>query len=236
MNFKFEPFKNPKVRQAVAHAVPYAEIFKNAAYGQGVPMWGGKSAKPKTIEWPQPFPFDTDYDKAKDLMAQTPFKKGFEVPLSINMGLASWSEPTGLLIQEGLAKIGIKAKIEKIPGANYRTAALVEKRLPLHLESFGGWLNYPCYYFYWAYKKGHLFNSSNYFNPEVEKLVDETLFLPVEDPAYAPKIKRLIEIAWRDLPRIALWQPMLDVAMRKDLEGYEYYFHRQLDARKFKLV
>ena len=42
----------------------------------------------------------------------------------------------------------------------------------MHLENFGGWLNYPCYYFFWAYKEGHLFNSSNYANAEVEVLVE----------------------------------------------------------------
>ena len=142
-------------------------------------------------------------------------------------------EPAALLIQENLAKIGITAPIDKIPGANWRTASLVEKRLPLHLETFGGWLNYPCYYFFWAYLEGHLFNSSNYRNEEIETLTAETLHLPVDHPDYAPKIKRMIEIAWDEVPRIALWQPALNVGTR-NLEGYEYWFHRQLDARSLR--
>ena len=142
--------------------------------------------------------------------------------------------PTALLIQEGLAKIGIKTTIEKIPGANWRTAVLVDKRLPLHLENFGGWLNYPDYYFFWAYLKRHLFNWSNYDNPEIQKLVDETLHMATNDPAYTPKIKRMIEIAFADVPRIPLWQPTHSSAMSPKLSGYEFWFHRQLDARKFK--
>ncbi len=232
-NLAFEPFQDKKVRQAVAFAVPYEEIFKVAAYGQGVPMWGGKSASPADIVWPQPFPYMTDYEKAKALLAETKYKTGFEVPFSINLSLASWMEPAALLIQEGLAKVGIKTTIEKIPGANWRSQALVEKKLPLHLENFGGWLNYPDYYFFWAYLKGHLFNSSNYDNPEVTKLVGEALHMEVSDPAYEPKIKRLLEIAFDDVPRIPLWQPTLNSAMGKSLTGYEYWFHRQLDARKF---
>ncbi len=234
VNLKFDPFKDKKVRQAIAYSIPYNEIFIAGAYGNGVKMWGAESNKPSDIKWPQPFPYDTNIDKAKELLAQTAHKDGFEVPLSINQNLASWMEPTALLIQEGLAKIGIKATIEKIPGANWRTAALVEKRLPLHLENFGGWLNYPDYYFFWAYLKGHLFNSSNYDNPEVAKLVGETLHMETDNPEYAPKIKRLIEIAFDDVPRIPLWQPMLSSAMNPELDGYEYWFHRQLDARKFK--
>ncbi|MGE0613652.1 MAG: ABC transporter substrate-binding protein [Hyphomicrobiales bacterium] len=232
VNLGFEPFKDKKVRQAVAWSVPYEEIFKVAGYGQGVPMWGGKSAKPEDISWPQPFPYKTDHAKARELLSQTAYKDGFEVPLSFDLSLASWMEPTALLIQEGLARIGIKATVDKIPGANWRTAALVEKKLPLHLENFGGWLNYPDYYFFWAYLKGHLFNSSNYDNPEVAALVNETLHMETDNPDYAPKIKRLIEIAFDDVPRIPLWQPTLNSAMGKSLNGYEFWFHRQLDARK----
>ncbi len=233
VNLAFEPFREKKVRQAIAYAIPYEEVFSAAAYGNGVKMWGGASKSPADISWPQPFPYDTDYDKAKALLAETQYKDGFEVSFSINQSLASWMEPTALLIQEGLAKVGIRTSIEKIPGANWRTAALVEKKLPLHLENFGGWLNYPDYYFFWAYLKGHLFNSSNYDNPEVKTLVDEALHMETDDPAYAPKIKRLLEIAFDDVPRIPLWQPTLSSAMSPDLEGYEYWFHRQLDARKF---
>jgi peptide/nickel transport system substrate-binding protein len=232
-NLTFEPFKDKKVRQAIAWSVPYADIFQTAAYERGVPMWGGASPTPSDIAWPQPFPYSTDLDKAKALLDEAGYKDGFEVPLSIALDQSDWMEPTALLIQENLAKIGVKATIEKIPGANWRTASLVEKRLPLHLETFGGWLNYPCYYFFWAYLEGHLFNSSNYRNEEIETLTNETLHIPVDHPDYAPMIKRMIEIVWDEVPRIALFQPALNVGTR-DMSGYEYWFHRQLDARGFK--
>tara|TARA_R110000751_G_scaffold107645_8_gene203931 strand:+ start:7233 stop:8837 length:1605 start_codon:yes stop_codon:yes gene_type:complete len=232
-NLAFEPFKDKRVRQAIAMAVPYEDVFQAAAYGRGIPMWGGSSATPSDIAWPQPFPYSTDLDKARALLAEAGYADGFDVPLSIALDQSDWMEPTALLIQENLNKIGIRTTIEKIPGANWRTASLVEKRLPLHLETFGGWLNYPCYYFFWAYQDGHLFNSSNYRNEEIETLTNETLHMEVDHPDYAPKIKRMIEIVWDEVPRIALFQPALNVGTR-DMGGYEYWFHRQLDARKFK--
>jgi len=231
LNLKHKPFDNVKVRQAIAYAVPYSDIIKAAAYGRGKPMFGGKNMKPTDIEWPQPFPYDTDLDKAKALLKEAGMSSGFETTLSYNLGLASWQEPTALLIQESLGKIGIKAKLDKIPGASWRTAALVEKRLPMHLENFGGWLNYPDYYFFWAYKFGHLFNSSNYKNPEVEKLVDETLHMEVTDAAYTANVKKMIGIAFEDVPRIPIYQPYLDAAMQSSVDGYASWFHRQLDVR-----
>lgn len=232
-NLAFEPFKDKRVRQAIAFSVPYKEVFETAAYGRGNPMWGGTSTTPADIAWPQKFPYSTDLDRAKDLLKDAGMASGFEVPLSISLGQVDWMEPAALLVQENLAKIGITATIDKIPSANWRTASLVEKRLPLHFETFGGWLNYPCYYFFWAYLEGHLFNSSNYRNEEIETLTAETLHMPVDDPDYAPKIKRMIEIAWDEVPRIALWQPALNVGLH-DVKDFEYWFHRQLDLRSLK--
>lgn len=235
LNYNFEPFKDQKVRQAVAWAIPYEQIFKQAAYGRGVPMWGAKAAKPSTIAWPQAFPYSTDLAKAKALLDQTAFKGGFEVPLSYDLGEADWGEPAALLIQESLGKIGIKVTLDKVPGANWRTVALVEKKLPFLLENFGGWLNTPCYYFYWAYIKGNLFNASNYDDAMVRALIDETLHMEKSDPAYAPRIRQLIQKAFDDVPRIPLWQPTLESAMSPKLQGYEFWFHRQVDARTYKL-
>jgi len=225
LNEKFEPFKDKRVRQAIAYAVPYEAIFKTAAYETGVPMWGADKAE--GIAWPQPSPYKLDLEKAKALLAEAGYKDGFTVPFYINLDLASWMEPTALLIQESLGKIGIKAPIEKIPGANWRTAANVERRLEMHLDDFGGWLNYPDYYFFWVYMPGTIFNTSNYNNPEVVKLVNATLDMPVSDPAYAGNIKALIDIAFTDMPRIPLYQPALSSAMTPKIGGYEYWFHRQ---------
>lgn len=233
-NFAFEPFQDPDVRKAIAYAVPYEDIFQAAAFGRGLPLWGGSEEITDTA-WPRKTQYYTDLDKAKEHMAKSGYADGFDVPLSISLDLASWMEPTALLVQEALGKIGINVTIEKIPGANWRTAVLVEKRLPLHLENFGGWLNTPDYYFFWAYKDGHLFNSSNYRNEEIEALVDATLHMPMDDPEYAPQIKRMFEIALDELPRIPLYQPALNVATN-GAEGYEFWFHRQLDARVLKAV
>jgi peptide/nickel transport system substrate-binding protein len=232
LNVDFGPFKNKKVRQAVAYAMPYQKIFDAAAYGRGEPMWG---AAPGDVSatWPQAFPYNTNIEKAKQLLTEAGYPDGFSVPISINLGFAQWTEPTAILMQESLAKIGIKASINKIPGASWRTKALVEKGLELHLKNFGGWLNYPDYYFFWAYIKGHLFNSMNYDNAEVKNLVDVTLPMAVDDAQYEPNVKRMISLAMDDVPLIPLWQPTLEVAMQPGVSGYVNWFHRQLDIRSF---
>jgi peptide/nickel transport system substrate-binding protein len=233
MNMQFEPFTNKKVRQAIAYAIPYQQIFDVAAYGMGEPLWGRKTEKATSPVWPQAFPYSTDLVKAKALLAEAGYPDGFTVPISINLGFSQWTEPTALLIQENLKAIGIESPVNKIPGASWRTKALVEKGLELHLKNFGGWLNYPDYYFFWAYIKGHLFNSMNYENAEIKSLVDSTLNMAIDDKQYTPNILRMVDIATDEVPMIPLWQPSLDVVMRKDVSGYVNWFHRQLDIRAF---
>ena len=104
----------------------------------------------------------------------------------------------------------------------------------MHLKNFGGWLNYPDYYFFWVMQDKRLFNSMNYKNDEIEKLVDATLHMPIDAPEYEGNIKRLLEIAFDEVPLVPLYQPFLDVATQQSVSGYEYWFHRQLDARTLK--
>ena len=64
--------------------------------------------------------------------------------------------------------------------------------------------------------------------------LDRHLHLAVDDPQYEPNIKAMLKIFFEDVPLIPVYQPYLDVAMQKDLTGYEYWFHRQLDVRPIR--
>ena len=100
------------MRKAIAYAIPYEDIFQTAAYGRGARLWGGKDSI-DTIDWPRKSPYSTDMEKAKALLDQSAFAKGFSVPFSISLGLADWMEPTALLIQENLKKLGITTELKK---------------------------------------------------------------------------------------------------------------------------
>jgi len=196
-----------------------------------VPMYGGP-AKVESAAWPQAFPYVTDLDKAKALMKEAGFAQGLDTTLSIETGTATVGEPTALLIQETLAKIGVRAAIEKIPGANWRTT-LNKKELPMALNRFSGWLDYPEYYFFWNFHGNNsIFNISAYKNAEMDALIDKARF--TSDPAeYDATVKAFIALCMSDVPVVPLNQPMHDVAMPKSVSGYEFWFHREPDFRQF---
>ncbi len=51
-------------------------------------------------------------------------------------------------------------------------------------------------------------------------------------PKYDTDVKGFISKAYHDVPRVPLFQPYLNVAMQKNISGYCYWFHRQVDYRR----
>ena len=231
MNVKAAPFNNPKVRQAVAYALPYEKILDAAMYKRATAVWGAASNKPAKAEWPIAHGYKYDIPMARKLMQEAGMAAGFETTISFDIGGATVSEPACVLIQESLALIGIKLTINKIPGANWR-AALLKKDMPLILNRFGGWLNAPEYFFFWCYHgQNAVFNTMSYQNPAMDKLIDASRFEP-NKAKYEAQVKEFIGIAFDEVPRIPLAQPNFDVAMQKSVLGYQYWFHLQPDFRQ----
>lgn len=232
LNGEENPLGDVKVRQAIAYALPYEAILTSAFYGQAIPLSGGSSTTPESLDWPQPFPYKTDLDLAQKLLAESSYPDGFSTTIAFNMGTKGWAEPTVILIQEALAKIGIMAEIEKVPDANFRSV-LVEKSRPIIMNDFGGWLNYPDYFFFYAYHgQDATFNGGSYKNPVMDGHIEAALASKPGDPIYEESVKSFIEMAWQEVPRVPLVQPTLAVAMQPNIQGYQYWFHRQLDFRQ----
>jgi peptide/nickel transport system substrate-binding protein len=231
MNTRLPPFDDLRVRQAIAAAVPYEALFSTTCFGRGKKLYGAASATPATIEWPQPYPFRTDLDRARALLAQSSQPNGFASKLYYNLGQATWSEPIALLVQENLAKIGITLTLEKVPAGNWR-AEMGNKKMPFLVNDMGGWLNYPEYFFYWNYHgQNAVFNTMNYGDPQMDELIQAARFAP-DAARYEASVKGFLKKAFDDVPRIPLYQANLDVALRPDIDGYHFWFHRQIDYRQ----
>jgi peptide/nickel transport system substrate-binding protein len=145
-----KPFDNPKVREAISYAIPYKEILATALYGRGVAMYGGDGAKPYAPTWPVPITHGTDLARAKALLTEAGYPNGFKTTLSYDLSEATVREPTAILIQESLKKIGVELTLEKVPGSNW-FAQMASKSMPMVIAEFYGWLDYPEYFFFWNF-------------------------------------------------------------------------------------
>jgi peptide/nickel transport system substrate-binding protein len=221
------------VRQAIAYALPYQKIMDVVLFGLANPMFGASADKATEVAWPQPTKYSTDMAKAKALLTEAGYADGFETTISFDLNFAGVNEPLCVLVQESLAQIGIKTTINKIPGANWRTE-LNKKVLPLYTNVFSGWLDYPEYFFIWCYHgKNSIFNTMSYQSKELDAMIDGAVDAAAvgEKEKYEKNVKGFVELAYADMPRIPLFQPYVNVAMQKNVSGYQYWFHRRLDYR-----
>ena len=233
MNVTKPPFDNPKVREAIAYAIPYQKIMDVVLFGLANPMFGAPAGKTTDVAWPQPTKFNTDMAKAKALLVEAGFPNGFETTISFDLNFAGVNEPLCVLVQESLGQIGIRTTINKVTGANWRTE-LNKKEMPLYTNVFSGWLDYPEYFFYWCYHGNNsVFNTMSYKSPDMDRLIDGARNAASAGDAstYDKDVKGFVDLAFADIPRIPLFQPYVNVAMQKNVSGYQYWFHRRLDYR-----
>jgi len=108
-----EPFKNKLVRQAVNYAINRDKIIQMAYYGMAEPMMPYQSNFPGALD-PKEFPYQYNIEKAKKLMVEAGYPDGFSVELYYEAGVVPL-ETTCVIIQEGLAKIGINVTLRKTP-------------------------------------------------------------------------------------------------------------------------
>ena len=235
MNTQMAPFDNLKVRQAVALALPYEDMFKAAIFSRGTKLYGGTWATvPPDASFPQAIPNKTDLAKAKALLAEAGHPNGFSTTFAFTAGQTATAEPMAALVKESLGKIGIQVEIQKKPDAEFNTLES-EKKMPLFTDGATAWLPYTYYFFYLYFTRDQRWNFSSWKSKKMEDLTLDARY-QTDKAKYEEGCKQMIELFNAETPLIMLWQPNHDAVMAKSVDGYTYQFYRQADFRDLKRV
>lgn len=218
LNHGMAPFDNPKVREAVAHAIPYQDIIEKIYFGDAVQA---KSVLPKGMpgyvetHWK----YDLNLEKAKQLLVEAGYPDGLETTLTIQSDVRE-HELLALLIQGQLAQVGIHLKIQKLD-----TTTLQEQRakrtLEFQLQEGVMWVNDPEYLFNAIFVPDGYLNHADYNNPRVTEIVKESAQI-VDFEERIARYDEAQKLVLEDLPWIPIAQPNYVIAMRKNLEGFLY--------------
>jgi peptide/nickel transport system substrate-binding protein len=228
-NTQMAPFDNIKVRKAVAAALPYDDMFSAAIFKRGFPLYNASWTSPPTANFPQPMPVKTDIAAAKQLLSEAGFPNGFKTTFSINVGSAAVTEPMAALLKESLAKIGIEVDIQKLPDAQMSTQ-ITEKKLPFFTEGSTAWLPTTDYFFRNFFTGNQRWNYSSWNDEIVMTLANQARF-EQDQAKYDEMGKAMIAEYVKETPMVLLWQANQDAVMVPQLDGYTYWFHRQVDFR-----
>lgn len=131
-NNKMPPFDNPKVREAMSHAIDRQAIVDGAMFGYGTPI--GTHFAPHNPAYVD-LKSGSNYDpaKAKALLAEAGFADGFETTL--HLPPPSYARRGGEIIAAQLAEVGIKAEITNVEWAQWLETVFRGKNFGLTIVS-----------------------------------------------------------------------------------------------------
>jgi peptide/nickel transport system substrate-binding protein len=219
MNVNVRPFDNTKVRQAVAYAVPYDTILKEAVKGYGLPL---RSPVPKGMASHDEsvFMYGTNPTRAKALLAEAGLGSGFRTRLTVRAGFPV-DEQIAVWVQSALRGIGVEVEIDKLPLAGY-TERLRRHEFPgLFIHEWLSINNDPFYHYFWLFRQGCC-NYGNWAHPEVTELIG-AMMLNTNTTARNEASRRAQRIIMEEAPWAFLYQPDYTIAMRRHVKGYIYY-------------
>ncbi|EPX79577.1 ABC transporter substrate-binding protein [Salipiger mucosus] len=149
MNNGAEPFDNPQVRSAVAHAIDRQAIIDGAMFGQGTPI-GTHFAphNPDYVDLLDLSPYDPE--EARRLLTDAGYPEGFTTTLKLPP--PSYARRGGEIIAAQLREIGIETQITNLEWAQWLEEVFRGKDFGLtivsHTEPFDiGIYARPDYYF-----------------------------------------------------------------------------------------
>ena len=207
MNVNWGPFKDVKVRQAVSHAIN-KQALNHDLLSDTVDTANGPISPAYPFYNPDITLYDYNPEKAKELLKEAGYEKGFEVKFDVPQGGSGMELPVEMAtqVQADLAAVGITAKIEitdfntwmerirtedvQLAEMSWNVPPTVEDDI---LANICGSRGLP---------SGGGFNTSWYNNPEVNKLIDDAA-VTLDDAKRGEMIKQAQKIITNEAP--AVW-------------------------------
>jgi peptide/nickel transport system substrate-binding protein len=242
LNWKTPPFDNPKLRQAIAAAMPYRQIVSIGYSGQAR-KWDALYTeflngyiKPKTQ-------YAQDLDKARQLLAEAgyPGGKGLEqyassLKLTYTSERESYLGPIATTIQSALGDVGIPIQLDPMPQTQANDHRFVKKDLPMGISDtekpVGPDVLYATKLFFVSTGAGGVNNIVNYSNPEVDRLFAQALVEP-DAAKREPMAQSIQEIVQSDLAWVPLVETKTQWAFSDKLHGITW--HPDNSLRLFEL-
>lgn len=212
------PFDNKRVRQAVAYAVDKKEIVKGAHWELGEPI----NNQPFLNRSRMYIPIEdreVNIEKARQLLAEAGYPNGFKTEIVIDSGIG-YRLDTCQVITGQLSKIGILALIKVVERAPFFE---MMRKGEYHITSTGhserlDWDD--AYYMYLHSSEIDKNNWSRYSNPELDALLEKgRTTWKWEDRV--PIYRKVLEMIKEDLPHLYLTKPIIPVAFRDYVKGFD---------------
>jgi peptide/nickel transport system substrate-binding protein len=213
------PFRDLRVRQAVAHAIDAeairSKVMRGFARPTGTILTPGVQGYAADADKRLPY----DREKAKKLLAEAGYADGFEVTLD-----AGNTQPAADIAQAVavmLSQVGIRVRTNIVAQASYFPK--IEKfDTSFYVLSWGGGVTADALYTLQALlhsnnRKGEGdFNMGRWSNARMDELIQQ-LQVEREAPRRDAIVREALLLAAKELPLVPIHQPLIPWAMRKNV-------------------
>jgi peptide/nickel transport system substrate-binding protein len=222
------PLASPEARQAMCWAFPYDDAIEGVFRGYGKRAVGGVAELVAGFD-PKTFSYETDLDKAKELLGKAGVAEGTELTLTIETGYED-VKAAAQLFQQNLSQIGITLSIQEVDLTTF-TGIMFGDMPAEERPNMIAWFWWPDYND--AYN--HLYpqiacdqwgaagtNGGYYCNERVQELFEASRDEP--DPAkYQAALSEIQQIISRDDPSaIYYMQRQWTTVLRKNIQGFVF--------------
>ncbi|NLN47974.1 MAG: ABC transporter substrate-binding protein, partial [Clostridiales bacterium] len=222
LNTENKPLDNPKVRQAIAYAVPYEQICKVLGGGEKYAP-RARTVLTEELSGSAPvFQYEYDLENAKELLKEAGYENGFK--LNFDLFNAGKFPDMAVVLQAELKKIGIDMEINSMaPPAFFQSGDA--GKLNFFVVSWWdnaadpvGLLNDIVH----SASIPSPGNYAKYVNKDVDSLIDKAK-VELEPAKRDELLKDAQEILAEDVPYIPIHEAMITLAFRKNVKNYVHY-------------
>jgi len=218
-----EPFNDKRVRQAINYAVNKEAIVKHVLGGVG--RVSDAAISPGIFGYAPIKTYEYSIEKAKALLAEAGFPKGFETTLHPAVGRYYMDASVCTAVAADLLKVGIKAEIKMMEWGTYLPSILREKDQVEHKIYMLGWgcvtgdADYGLYTLFHSKQWPKVgMNASFYGNEKLDQLLDGAR--STANPEERKKLyKEALTIIHEEAPWLFLHSEVQMVGVRANVKG-----------------
>lgn len=216
LNLNVEPFTNPLVRQAVAHAIDRESLVILVYEGNAQEA---VNCMHTISEFYADVPYyEYDPEKAIALLAEAGYPDGFSTEIYSSTGTTQ--KAVAAVIQAQLAEVGIDVTINSLETATFNAGVGHGGTYPIAVDGWGGHAIGPDYALRTIFHTEGSVNRSNIEDPAIDKLIDDAL----AETDYETRKALYAEIQ-EFIMGNANWLPLaieqINVGLKNTVQGFE---------------
>jgi len=225
MNPRSAPFDDIRVRRAICHATDYQAISSAVFLNLGTRS--RSVLAPKIPGFAETYTYETDYDRARALLAEAGHPNGLDLTLEYSTNWW-WEEGVALQMQASLARAGIRATPRRVPPTEMTSRRAVNVwSLPFFTHWAASFVADPSYNLFLSTHSRGGSNVNGNADPELDRLIEASI-AERDDARWLALVREAQQRQADYATMVELFLPGTMEVFRRGTGGYVWHPHNRV--------